>query len=93
MENASNKQDADQSGYSIFTSVKIAENTEMFARYDNLSSKNDWNISKDEQAAIIGAQFKLGKYVKLAPNFRITSPKAAGADNKCYAYVNFYFGL
>ena len=93
MENASNKQDADQSGYSIFTSVKVAENTEMFARYDDLSSKNDWNISKDEQSAIIGAQFKLGKYVKLAPNFRITSPKAAGADNKCFAYVNFYFGL
>ena len=63
------------------------------AQYDDLSSKNDWIISKDEQAAIIGAQYKLGKYVKLAPNFRITSPKAAGADKKCFAYVNFYFGL
>ena len=93
MENASNKADADQSGYSIFSTVKVNKNTEIYARFDDLSSKNDWNISKDEQAAIIGAQFKLGKYVKLAPNFRMTSPKAAGADNKCYAYVNFYFGL
>ena len=93
MENASNKADADQNGYSIFSTVKVNKNTEIYARFDDLSSKNDWNISKDEQAAIIGAQFKLGKYVKLAPNFRMTSPKAVGAKNKCYAYVNFYFGL
>ena len=93
MENASNKADADQSGYSIFSTVKVNKTTEIYARFDDLSSKNDWNISKDEQAAIIGAQFKLGKYVKLAPNFRMTSPKAVGAKNKCYAYVNFYFGL
>ncbi len=93
MYNASNKDNADQSGYSIFTSVKAAKNTELYARFDDLNSKDDWNIAKDEQAAIIGAQFKLGKYVKLAPNFRLTSPKASGADNKCYAYVNFYFGL
>ena len=93
MENASNKEGADQSGYSIFTSVKVAKNTELYARFDDLYSKDDWNISKDEQAAIVGAQFKLGKYVKLAPNFRFTSPKATGAENKYYAYVNFYFGL
>ena len=93
MENASNKADADQNGYSIFSTVKVNKNTEIYTRFDDLSSKNDWNISKDEQAAIVGAQFKLGKYVKLAPNFRITNPKASGADNKCYAYVNFFFGL
>ena len=93
MYNASNKKDADQSGYSIFTSVKLAKNTELYARFDDLYSKDDWNIAKDEQAAIIGTQFKLGKYVKLAPNFRITCPKAAGTDNKCFAFINFYFGL
>lgn len=93
MENASNKKGAHQSGYSIFTSVKAAKNTELYARFDDLCSKDDWNIAKDEQAAIIGAQFKLGKYVKLAPNFRMNIPKADGADNKCYAFINFYFGL
>ena len=93
MENASNKKDADQSGWSIFTSVKATKKTELYARFDDLHSKDDWNIAKDEQAAIIGAQFKLGKYVKLAPNFRMNIPKADGADNKYYAYINFYFGL
>lgn len=93
MYNASNKDNAHQSGYSIFTSVKAAKNTELYARFDDLYSKDDWNIAKDEQAAIIGAQFKLGKYVKLAPNFRMNIPKVDGADNKCYAFINFYFGL
>lgn len=93
MYNATNKKDADQNGYSIFTSVKLAKNTELYARFDDLNSKDDWNIAKDEQAAIIGAQFKLGKYVKLAPNFRYANPKADGAKDKCYAYINFYFGL
>ena len=65
----------------------------MYARFDELYSKNDWNIAKDEQAAIIGAQFKLGKYVKVAPNFKMNKPKADGADNKYSAYVSCYFGL
>ena len=93
MQNASNKDGADQYGYSAFASVRVSKNTEMFARFDELYSKNEWNIAKDEQAAIIGAQFKLGKYVKIAPNFRMSMPKADGADNNYSAYVSCYFGL
>ena len=47
----------------------------------------------DESAAIVGAQFKLGKYVKIAPNFRISMPKAEGTENYCSAYISCYFGL
>ena len=93
MKNASNKEDADQSGYSIFASVNLSEDNSLFARFDELHSKNDWNISKDESAAIFGAQFKLGKYVKIAPNFRMSMPKATGADNAYSAYINCYFGF
>ena len=93
MQNASNKDGADQYGYSAFASVRVSKNTEMFARFDELYSKNEWNIAKDEQAAIVGAQFKLGKYVKIAPNFRMSMPKADGADNNYSAYVSCYFGL
>ena len=93
MQNASNKDGADQYGYSAFASVRVSKNTEMFARFDEVYSKNDWNIAKDEQVAIVGAQFKLGKYVKIAPNFRISMPKADGADNNYSAYVSCYFGL
>ena len=93
MKNASNKEDADQSGYSIFASVNLSEDNSLFARFDELHSKNDWNISKDESAAIFGAQFKLGKYVKIAPNFRMSMPRATGADNAYSAYINCYFGF
>lgn len=93
MWNASYKDGADQNGYSVFASVKLSRIADIYARFDDLYSKNDWNIAKDEQAAILGAQFKLGKYVKIAPNFRLTVPKADGAKNGYYAYVNCYFGF
>ena len=93
MKNVSFADGADQHGYSFFSTVKLSGKTEIFARYDDLCSSDDWNIAKDEQTAILGAQFKLGKYVKLAPNFRMSMPKAAGAENKYFAYVSFFFGL
>ena len=93
MWNASFKDDAGQNGYSIFVSAKLSQVTNLYARFDNLYSQNDWNISKDESAAILGAQFKVGKYVKIAPNFRMSMPKADGANNSYTAYINCYFGF
>ena len=93
MWNASYTDGADQNGYSIFASAKLSKIADIYARFDDLYSKNDWNINKDEAAAILGAQFKLGKYVKIAPNFRMTIPKAEGAKNGYSAYVNCYFGF
>lgn len=93
MQNSSFDSNADKDGYSIFASVKLSKTTELYARFDELSSKNELNSAKDESAAIVGAQFKLGKYVKIAPNFRINMPKAEGAENYCSAYISCYFGL
>lgn len=93
MLNASYTEGNDQFGYSVFGSVKLAKYAELYARFDDLYSNNDWNIAKDERAAILGAQFKLGKYVKIAPNFRMSMPKADGEENRCSAYVNCYFGF
>lgn len=93
MKNASFADGADQYGISVFSTLKLRGKTEIFARFDDLCSEDDWNIAKDEQVAVLGAQFKLGKYVKLAPNFRMSMPKAAGADNTYAGYVSFYFGL
>lgn len=93
MWNASYTDGADQNGYSIFASAKLSKIADIYARFDDLYSKNDWNINKDEAAAILGAQFKLGKYVKIAPNFRMSMPKAEDAKNGYSAYVNCYFGF
>lgn len=93
MWNASYKDDADQNGYSIFASAKLSKMADLYARYDDLNSNNNWNIAKDESVAILGAQFKLGKYVKVAPNFRMSMPKADGVDDGYSAYVNCYLGF
>ena len=93
MWNASYTDGADQNGYSIFASVKLSKVAELYARYDDLYSKNDWNLAKDESTAILGAQFKLGKYVRIAPNFRMSMPKIDGAKNTYSAYINCYFGF
>ena len=93
MWNASYKEGQDQYGYSVFASGKLNKKTEVYARFDDLCSKDDWNKAKDEQAAILGAQFKLGKYVKMAPNVRMSMPKADGLDNGYSAYINCYLGF
>lgn len=93
MKNSAYRDSANQYGYSLFASGGLGKRTELYARWDDLFSKDDWNIAKDERAAIVGAQFNLGKYVKLAPNFRMSMPKAKGADNHYAAYVNCSFGF
>lgn len=93
MLNASFAEGADQYGYSVYTTVNLSDETALYARFDELCSKDDWNKAKDCSDAIVGAQFKLGKYVKVAPNVRMSIPKAEGADNSYAAYVSCYFGL
>ena len=91
--NDKNQEGADLYGLSIYGSASLNKKTELYARYDNLSSKDDWNEAKDQSGIIAGLQFKLGKYMKIAPNFRMNIPKAEGADNKYMGYISCYFGL
>ncbi|MBQ4056800.1 MAG: porin [Bacteroidaceae bacterium] len=91
--NSGNVKDADMYGYSVYGTVKMNKNLEAFARYDLLTSKDDWNEAKDESTILAGMQFKLGKYVKLAPNFRMYMPKKEGADNRYMAYISCFFGI
>lgn len=93
MANYGNVKDADMFGYSIYGTVKLNKQVETFLRYDQLASKDDWNVNKDESSILAGAQFKVGKYVKLAPNFRMFMPKKEGADNRYMAYISCYFGI
>lgn len=91
--NDGNAKGKDKSGFSVYGTVKLNKQTDMYARYDDVSSKDDWNKAKDESAWIAGLQFKLGKYVKIAPNFRMSMPKMDGADNRYMGYVSCYFGF
>ncbi len=90
--NADYKQDANKSGLSVYSSVKATSFLDVFARYDDMFSTNDWNLANDNHLVLVGAQFKCGKYVKLAPNFRVEIPKS-GAPCSYAAYINCSFGL
>lgn len=93
LQHAKHQEDANQYGYSVYAAGSLSKVTELYARYDDLSSRHDWNEAKDESALLVGAQFRLGKYVKVAPNFRLNMPKADDKDNTTAAYVNVYFGF
>lgn len=93
MENYKNVEGQDLSGFSLYGSASLTKKVQAYARYDQLTSKNDWNKSKDEQSLILGAQFLLGQYVKLAPNFRMVIPAADGSTDRYAAYISCYFGL
>lgn len=88
--NAAYENGNNQYGYSVYASVAAFKTTDLYLRADGLFS----NKSNDEQTAIIGAQFKLGKYIKIAPNFRITHPTYGNNIFTRYsAYINCSFGF
>lgn len=93
IQNYNNKKNCDLYGLSVYGKAKINKHCEIYARLDRLSSDDDWNEENDETAIMAGAQFKLGEYIKIAPNFRTSIPAAAGADEKYMAYISCYFGL
>ena len=93
----------EQSGYSVYTSVNVSKAAAVYARWDELFTGNTASIDplrpsgssplkRDSAAAIVGAQFKLGKYVKVAPNVRMQLDRMIGKDTY-EGYVSCYFGL
>ncbi|MBO5865796.1 MAG: hypothetical protein J6Q73_07095 [Bacteroidaceae bacterium] len=80
-------------GFSMYATGTINRWLDLYARADGLMSSDDWNKEKDDVAIIAGAQFKLGKYVKIAPNFRISIPSADDRENQYYGYISCCFGM
>lgn len=93
MQNTKNVADADLAGVSFYTTVKLGGRVNAFARYDNLWSKNDWNLSKDEATYMAGVEIRPCDYVKIAPNLRYHDLKSPELKNKTYLYISCYFGF
>ena len=93
IQNMNNVKDADLEGVSLYTTVKLGKKVNAFARYDNIWSKDDWNIKKDESTYLAGVEIRPCKYVKIAPNFRYNVPKGSDMKDQCYLYVNCFFGF
>lgn len=93
MQNAKNVADADLSGVSFYTTVKLGGRVDAFARYDNIWSKDDWNIAQDESTYMAGVEIRPCKYVKIAPNLRYHDLKNSELKDKTYLYVSCFFGF
>lgn len=72
----------DLNGTSVYATVKTSKTMKLFARYDNLSSASDWNMSKDGQLFIVGLECAPVKGVKFSPNFKGWSP---ADDSKAFS--------
>lgn len=90
MFNTKSKEDKDQNGYSIYSTVKLAEKFDAFGRYDNLASKDDWS-SADGQRVLIGIQYSPIKQLKIAPNYSTWNPRDGKSSS--FAYLNIEFKL
>lgn len=93
MKNTSFTDGNDKNGVSVYTTINLTKKVNIYGRWDYLTSKDSWDESKDGMNGMAGVEFKLGKYIKLSPNFRIWSPKQDGMKNSCYAYMNASFVL
>ena len=93
IENMSNVKDHNIEGVSFYSTIKLNSKLNGFLRYDNIWSKDDWNVAKDEATYMAGIEYRPCKYVKIAPNFRYHEAKGADVKDKCMAYISCYFGF
>ena len=85
--------DANQSGFSVYSSQKLSDKVSIYARADQLTSKDDWNKANDGMFSLVGVEIKLNKYIQLSPNLRVWTPKADGMKDEYMAYISCRFGL
>lgn len=93
MKNTKFAEKADKGGASVYTIINLSKKINLYGRWDYLTSKDSWDGKNDGMAGMAGVEFKLGKYIKLSPNFRIWAPKADDLKNSTYAYINASFAL
>lgn len=91
MYNSGFQTDADQSGYSVFTSVNIGKKFTAFVRYDDLKANRQHSTANDGQLMLAGMQYTPIKYLKLSPNFRNWNPY--NGRSEAFIYLNVEFKL
>ena len=79
-------------GISLTAAFTLTDHADLFLRCDEVRSSQQWDIDNDETAAMVGLQFELGQYVKIAPNYRIAKPRN-GDPLRHAAYISCYFGF
>ena len=80
-------------GFSLYGSISPNSWLRLYARSDGLMSNNELSKEAEELVILAGAEFKIGKYVRIAPSFRAIIPKEDNIENGYYGYISCSFGL
>ncbi len=91
--NTSNSEGKHQDGFSAFIYTCLTAKAEIFARWDCLSSANEWNIDREENAAILGFQYSPNKHIRISPNIWVAIPKATPTEPKITGYISLEIKL
>ncbi len=80
-------------GVSIYGSMKLNQNLDLYARYNLLETINN-STNLNESGIVSGVQYLISDKIKISPNIRIG---ISDADNLSYedlsAYISCYFAL
>ena len=90
-ENAKNVLDQERTGISAYGSYNLNDGMSLFARYDELSSENDWNLSKDGTFMIIGVEKQMVKGLKVALNYQSSTAATENAEAESSLFMNLEF--
>ena len=84
----------DFSGYSAYGTFNFNSRSNIFARYDYLTSENlplqeqAWNYNKDGQIYMAGFEFTLIKGIKISPNYQLWRPRENSAPATSSVFLN-----
>lgn len=87
--NVAGKKDNNLSGMSVYGAASVTKKAELFARFSELSSNNNFNGAADGKIYIAGLQYSLIKGVKTALNYQGFQSAATGAVRNHMVYLNF----
>ncbi len=84
--NAQYRDGNDMNGFSVYGNLQLNKEADLYMRYDDCSNGSS--------SYIAGVQWKLGKYVKLSPNFRLNHKEVSDSHSDTYmGYISCYFGF
>lgn len=92
--NHSNSEGRDLQALSVYGACRIADHTEVYARYDRGTSDGpqSWSYGHDGNTAIVGLHYQANQLLSVSPNIRINLPQSGNATN-VYACVSAKINL
>ena len=90
-ENTNNVLDNNSTGLSAYMTYRLNNGLSLFGRYDEMSSDEDWNITKDGTFTIFGIEKQMTKGVKVAANIQSFQGAEANAEQQNTFFLNLEY--